>query len=331
MCKKHYTHLLEKQRYMIEEMRKDGKSVRAIARRLGYSSSTISREIRRNRGLRGYRHQQAQQMSEARQRQRSRYCVLTDEVKAQAQALLRQHWSPEQIAGRWKYERTRFISFVTLYRWIRKDQEAGGDLHRYLRNQGRHYAHGYGRKAYRQSIPGRIGIEHRPAIVETKSRLGDWEADTMHGARHQGFLVTLTERVSRLTLIAPIARKEKTCVEQAIIRLLRPIADCVHTITFDNGKEFASHQAIAQTLHCNSFFATPYHSWERGANENANGLIRQYLPKKRSLRSVTEQEIQQVRNRLNHRPRKCLGFKTPAERFQQLSGINYNLATGVAL
>jgi len=172
MCKKHYTHLSKKERYRIEEMTKDGMSSRQIARRLDRCDSSISREIRRNRGLRGYRHRQAHQMAKARQWQRVRDGVLTDEVKAQAQALLGHHWSPEQIAGRWRYEGIRSISFVTLYRWIRKDQKAGGYLHRQLRNQGRHYAHGYGRKAYTQGIPGRIGIEHRPAIVEEKSRLG---------------------------------------------------------------------------------------------------------------------------------------------------------------
>ena len=233
--------------------------------------------------------------------------------------------------GSWRGEGIRCISFVTLYRWIRKDQKAGGDLHRLLRNQGRHYTHGYGRKAYSQCIPGRVGIEKRPAIVQQRKRLGDWEADTMHGARHQGFLVTLVERTSRLTLIAQLPHKEKVAVEQSISSMLRPLANWVHTITFDNGREFSDHQMIAQKLNCQTYFATPYHSWERGANENTNGLIRQYLPKGMSLRNLTKQKIREVIDQLNHRPRKCLGFKTPAERFQQLSGINYNLATGVAL
>lgn len=161
MCKKHYTHLSKKERHMIEEMRKDGMTLRTIARRLDRCDSTISREIRRNQGLKGYRHRQAHQMSKERQQQRPRYCVLTDEVKAQAQALLRQHWSPEQIAGRWRYEGIRHISFVTLYRWIRKEQKAGGDPC----NQRRHYAHGYGRKAYTQCIPEPIGVEQEKSIT----------------------------------------------------------------------------------------------------------------------------------------------------------------------
>ncbi len=141
MCKKHYTHISKKERALIEKMTRDGKSTRFIAQRLDRCPSTISREIQRNRGKRGYRHQQAHQISKERQQQRSRYGVLTDEVKAQTQVLLKEDWSPEQIARRWSSDGIRHISFVTLYRWIRKDQKAGGDLHRFLRNQNRHYGH----------------------------------------------------------------------------------------------------------------------------------------------------------------------------------------------
>ncbi len=198
-------------------------------------------------------------------------------------------------------------------------------------NQNRHYGHGYRRKAYKQCIPGRVGIEKRPAIVEQRTQLGDWEADTMHGAHHQGFLVTLVERTSRTVLIAQVPRKEKDLVTKAILALLQPIADQVHTITFDNGREFSDHQIIADKLGCDTYFATPYRSWERGTNENINGLIRQYLPKGMSFQNLPEEMITKIMARLNNRPRKCLGFDTPAEVFQQLSGINYNLVTGVAL
>ncbi len=193
------------------------------------------------------------------------------------------------------------------------------------------FGHGYRRKAYKQCIPGRVGIEKRPAIVEQRTRLGDWEADTMHGANHQGFLVTLVERTSRTVLIATVPRKEKDLVTKAILALLQPIADQVHTITFDNGREFSDHQIIADKLDCDTYFATPYRSWERGTNENINGLIRKYLSKGMSFRNLPKERITKIMDRLNNRPRKCLGFDTPAEVFQQLSGINYNLATGVAL
>ncbi len=331
MSKRYYTHLSKKERALIEKMKRDGKSMRFIARRLDRCPSTISREIQRNRGKRGYRHQQAHQLSNERQQQRPRYCVLTDEVKAQTQALLKKDVSPEQIAGRWGRDGIRHISFVTLYRWIRKDQKAGGNLHLFLRNQNRHYDHGYRRKAYKQCIPGRVGIEKHPAIVEQRTRLGDWEADTMHGANHQGFLVTLAERTSRLTLIAQVQHKDKVSVAKAISSMLHSIADQVNRFTCDNGREFCDHKKIAEKLNCKTYFATPYRSWERGANENINGLIRKYLPKGMSFRNLSNQIITKIMTRLNNRPRKCLGFETPAEVFQQLSGINYNLATGVAL
>ena len=171
--------------------------------------------------------------------------------------------------------------------------------------------------------------------MEKRTRLGDWEADTMHGAHHQGFSVTLVDRTSRFTLIAQVQHKDKVSVEKAISSMLHFLyvslrADQVHTITFDNGREFSDHQKIAEKLNCDTYFATPYRGWGRGANESINRLIREYLPKGMSLRNLPKEMITKIINRLNNRPRKCLGFKTPAEVFQQLSGINYNLATSVA-
>ena len=219
----------------------------------------------------------------------------------------------------------------TLHRWIEKDRKSSINLHRLPCNQGRHYAHGYGRKIYSHRIPERVRIENRPVVVEERKRLGYWEATTMHGARHQGLLVTLADRTSRFTLIAQVQHKEKVAVEQATFSLFRSLEDWVHTITFDNGCEFNNHQKTAKKLYCQTYFVAPYHSWERGAIENINRLIHEYLPKGMSFRHLTKQTIRKITARLNRRSQKCRGFKTPTKVFQQLSGIHYNLATGVAV
>jgi IS30 family transposase len=167
----------------------------------------------------------------------------------------------------------------------------------------------------RGQLIGRVSIDDRPSIVDTRSRIGDWEIDTVIGRGHQQALVSLTERKSRYTLLHKVKRKTAQCVSEAIIRLLLPVADQVITLTSDNGKEFADHRNIADTLNAYFYFAHPYASWERGLNENTNGLIRQYFPKSRDFKTITQKEINLVMDKLNHRPRKCLGIKTPSQVF----------------
>ena len=214
---------------------------------------------------------------------------------------------------------------------VASDRQAGGSLFRFLCHQGRRYRYRSGSSDYRRTIPERRGSEHRPPVVEERKYLGDWEADTMHGARHQGALVTVVERTSRLVLAAAVDHRDKVRGQQALVRLLHGVAKWVKTITFDNGREFSGHQFIAQQLHCHTYFARPYHSWERATNENTNGLLRRHFPKKQSLRGIAPTQVRKVVDQLNHRPRKCLGFRTPAEVFEELSGRDYNLATGIAL
>ena len=230
---KHYTHFSENERRTLYKMRRRNYSLREIARCLERDVSTLRRELHRNGGVRGYRPRQAQRMSEARQQSRPRHRVLIEELKKVARVYLQMHWSPEQIAGRLRLRYDIRVSHVTLYRWIRRDQKQGGRLHLLLRNQGRCYAHGYGRKAYTRCIPGRSGIEERPAVVASRERVGDWEADTMHGSRHKGYPVTLierkrVERKTRLTVAAPVAQKEKAGVEQTILQLLQPLSHSAH-------------------------------------------------------------------------------------------------------
>ena len=228
--------------------------------------------------------------------------------------LLRQEWSPEQIAGRLKLEQRPTVSHERIYLYIYADKQRGGTLYRHLRSQKKQRKR-YGGHARRAQIPNRTSIEQRPAIVASKGRLGDWEADTIIGSRHKGAILSCTERKSKLTLLRKLESKGALEVKREFVELLLPCADQVHTITVDNGKEFCEHKAIAAALQTRIYFAHPYASWERGLNENTNGLIRQYFPKKSDFARITHQEVQRVAARLNNRPRKTLGFKTPNEVF----------------
>jgi IS30 family transposase len=172
----------------------------------------------------------------------------------------------------------------------------------------------YGGRERRGTVPNQVSIEQRPAIVGAREWFGDWEADLVIGAGQQQALVTINERKSR-SLIGHVTRKTAQAVSDAMVSLLMPFADLVHTLTTDNGKKFAQHECIASELGADFFFAHPYGSWERCANENMNGLIRQFFPKKMSFDSITPEEITFAVNKLNHRPRKCLGFRTPHEVF----------------
>jgi IS30 family transposase len=166
-----------------------------------------------------------------------------------------------------------------------------------------------------------VSIDERPAIVDTRQRLGDWEVDTIIGKGHRHAIVSLTERKSRLALLSKVERKTARTVANAVIELLKPLPVRTHTLTADNGKEFADHERISRDLRADVYFAHPYSAWERATNENMNGLIRQYFPKKRNFATITQQEIEFVMERLNNRPRKCLGFKTPNEVFFNYSPV----------
>ena len=208
----------------------------------------------------------------------------------------------------------------SIYQFVLTDKKAGGDLYKNPRCKKQRKKR-YGARKRRGQLPDRVSIEARPCIVESRSRLGDWELDTIIGKGHKQAIVSLTERKARLTLIAKVDRKTASQVGSAIIHLLRPYAQNVHTLTSDNGKEFAEHKSIAQSLDADFYFAHPYASWERGTNENMNGLIRQYFPKHRNLITVTDKEIEIAMNRLNNRPRKCLGYRTPNEVFFSKSTV----------
>jgi IS30 family transposase len=316
-----YKQLTQEERYQIYALLKAGHTQSEIAMILDRHKSTISREILRNTGLRGYRPKQAQRLTEER-RQAKIQPRICHTVWRNVTRLLRQEWSPEQISLWFKAEIDISISHEWIYQYVLQDKAEGGDLYQHLRCQKQRRKR-YGSYNRRGQLIDRISIDERPTVVDLRSRIGDWELDTIIGKGHKQAIVSLTERKSRYTLIQKVERKTAQCVTKAIIKLLSPISDQVLTLTSDNGKEFADHKNIANKLNADFYFAHPYASWERGLNENTNGLIRQYFPKNRDFTTITQKEINQVMIKLNNRPRKCLGIKTPNQVFL---GINPSVA-----
>ena len=312
-----YTHLTQDERYQIAILAKAGHGRSDIAKLMNRHKSTIGRELKRNLGKRGYRPKQAHEFSQARLRACENGSRIADDTWAFVEAKLAETWSPEQIAGYLKANNKPTVSHESIYQRIYADKRAGGALHRNLRCQKtRRKRYGSGRER-RGTIPNQVSIELRPAVVNARERFGDWEGDLVIGAGQQQALVTLYERTSRYSLIAHVPFKTARAVSEAMISLLTPFAACVHTLTTDNGREFAQHERIAKQLDADFYFAHPYSSWERGANENMNGLIRQFFPKKTSFDTLSTKDIAFAMDRLNHRPRKCLGYKTPHQVFMK--------------
>lgn len=311
---KTYHQLTREQRYQIAALREAGHNQSVIARGIGVHKSTVSRELHRNRATRGYRPRHAHLLALARRAGKAR-CVLTAQHWAEVHRLLRQDWSPEQIAGRVAEEGAFRVSPEWIYQNLLQDKRRGGDLHRHLRCQKiRRKRYGKARRV-RGAIPGRIGIAARPAVVARRGRLGDWEGDTLAGQRWRTGVLTLVERKSRLTRLGRLRNKSAPVTATAVTRCLRPLASQVHTLTVDNGQEFARHQAITARLQTPVYFADAYAPWQRGTVENINGLLRQYLPETLDFSTVTARQLRRVEGRLNHRPRKCLGYRTPHEVF----------------
>ncbi len=310
--RRNYQQLTYAQRCQIDVLKKRV-SQRKIAEMIGVNQSTISREFTRNTGQRGYRHNQAQQKARQRRQKTIKPHKMTSSLMALIDSKLRKEWSPEQISGRFLDEKGLLISHETIYQYVWADKQAGGDLYKHLRRQGKKYDKRRNGKSTRGQIKNRVSIDERPKIVDDRSRIGDWEIDTMIGKGHSGAVVTVVERSTLFTVSKEVNSKRAEDVTQATIALLKPYEAVVHTITADNGKEFSYHEKISEALTADVYFAHPYSSWERGLNENTNGLLRQYLPKATDFKKVTSNQVQEAVNRLNSRPRKKLGFKTPEE------------------
>lgn len=308
--KNSYTHLTREERYHISAQRKIGISISMIARELNRNKSTISRELKRNIGLRGYRPKQAHDFADKR-KSNGNYQI-NDFGWSYVSCLINQDWSPEQINGRLCVMGWQDVpSIESIYTFIYADKKLGGKLYTHLRCQKKRkkrYASGQQRRG---QLINRRDIDERPLIVEDRSRLGDLEGDTVVGARHKGVLLTFADRKSRISIIRPHTNRKADVIAQSSIDALKSFG--VLTITYDNGKEFAHHEKVAKALDVDIYFAKPYASWQRGSNENMNGLIRQYLPKNMPLDKVTRKQTDFIEGRLNNRPRKTLGYLTPFE------------------
>lgn len=317
-----YRHFTTEQRYDIAAMKGNGCSNKMIAEHLGKDPSSIGRELRRNRDEDGgtYRAGVAERQAVARRSAASgRRHQLTDSLQRTIDQKLRdQQWSPEQISNRLQAEGHPSISTESIYLYVWRDKRAGGDLYLHLRQQKKRRKR-YGSHDRRGMIPNRVSIDERPAIVDERSRIGDWEIDTVIGAQHKGAIVTSVERRTRYLLMRAVRSTTSVEVTAALTAIMQPHQEHVLTITADNGREFTDHPEIARKLGASVYFAHPYHSWERGTNENTNGLVRQYFPKGTSLLGIDDRAVRQAQEKINNRPRKTLGWKSAREALFDLS------------
>lgn len=317
-----YNHLTSEERYLIHAYKSSGNLVPEIADILGRNKTTIYRELERNTGGRGYRPKQAAELASKRQSEKPKAIKMTEATITLIESKIKEDWSPEQVSGRLFNEENISISHETIYQHILKDKAREGDLHTHLRCQKKNKKR-YGTKPSdkRGQIKNKISIEKRPQVVEDKIRKGDWEGDLVIGKNHKRALVTLADRKTKKVKIAIVDSKHSGLVSQAMIDLLSD--ETKHTITLDNGKEFAGHEIVKDQTGATVYFAHPYSSWERGLNENTNGLIRQYFPKGSCFEHITDDDVKRVENILNNRPRKTLGYLTPNEVYSGERRVQY--------
>ena len=311
-----YKQLTYKERYQIYALLKEGLNFTQIARNIGCHKSTISREIKRN-SLNNTRYSPDNASIETftRHRDKPKFIKITKVVKKYIHKYLKKDWTPEQVAGKLRRDSIVNISHESIYQYIYKNKKNGGRLYLLLVHKAKKYNKRSSIYNSRGTINNRISIHKRPKIVDNKTRIGDWEVDLIIGKYHKGSIVTIVDRKSKFTLMKKLPTKESIGVTNTIIELMYPIKNISHTITSDNGKEFSLHENISNSLNIDFYFCDPYSSWQRGLNENTNGLIRRYIPKKTEFENISDNEIMMIQNKLNHRPRKSLDYKTPFEVF----------------
>ena len=299
---------------MLAALRTQGLSNAEIARQLGFHRSTIGREIERNstRADGRYRAEKAQEMTNGRRSRSRRNRHFSSGDFEHVERLLKRRWSPEQISGRLAFENQLSISHETIYRHVWRDKKAGGSLHSYLRCAQKQRRKGYGHYDSRGRLAGKRHISERPASVEERREFGHWEADTVMGKGSRDCILSLVERKTGLVVIGKLPSRTTAAVSARAVDLIGN-SPRFKTITADNGTEFHDYASIEARTRATFYFATPYHSWERGTNENTNGLIRQYLPKGASMKGLSQRDCNAIADQLNTRPRKRLGFKTPLE------------------
>jgi IS30 family transposase len=359
MGERGFRQLTARDRVLISKLKEKKLGVSEIARWIGKNKSTVSRELRRNqtratpqevhfwfrverlwgeeeldeylqsqpaeeRETKTYwSHAEAQQRCAHRRwlanqkRRRKR-----PETRMWVVEKLRQGWSPQQIAGRSKLEGVESVSHEYVYALLHRDKKRGGKLYRLLKRFGKRKQR-LGDREYTTPVPGRRGIEERPAIVDERSRLGDNEGDLIVGYRQSGYVLSVQDRKSRKAVLRKLETKHMTMVREQLEVALRKLGSG-HTLTVDNGKEFYDHQALSKATKVNVYFTHPYSSTERGSIENLNGLVRYYLPKRTSFETLTQRRLNQLEKLLNHRPRKCLGYLTPHEVYSKTQPLRLN-------
>lgn len=317
-------HLTQEQRYTIEVLRKNNYTLKEIGAIIGKDKSVICRELKRNSDNRNgvYRSDLAERKCKKRHREKPKIQRFTMVIKEHIDTWLKEDYSPEQIVGLAKIERVSCVSIERIYQYVWKDKKDGGELYTHLRSNRKTYRKRGASKDKRGQIFGRIGIEKRPVEVDQKQRIGDTEVDLIIGKDHKGALVTINDSACGLLKMRKSNSKEASEIEKIVIKSLEPWKPFMHTMTSDNGKEFANHLNISKALEIKYYFARPYHSWERGANENLNGLLRQYFPKGTDFNLITDEQVKIVEEKLNNRPRKRFGYLTPNQVY--LSAINNN-------
>lgn len=310
----HYRHLTQEKRYMLSRRFQEHLSQRKIAKMQEVSHSTVSRELRRNRIAQNlYRYDHAQTIASRRRKHCRKRPILTEELQIKVIEKLELEWSPEQISGRFRLDKISTISHQSIYNWLWSDRQAGGELYRKLRRKRKYSKH----KTKSNHILERRMIEERPAIVETRSRFGDWELDTVILRKDDPcIMITAVERKSRFLVASLVEKRDSMSICRRIARMLNSAHTKPLTLTSDNGTEFAMHRRVASELRCDFFFARPYHPWERGTNENTNGLIRQYMPSGTAFK-MNRKKLHHAVERINNRPRKCLGYRTAQEVFNE--------------
>ena len=314
-----YHQITSEERYAIAALRRRRLSLREIAHELGRSPSTLSREIRRNRRADGgYRASAACEHTRARRTRSRRNERIGPEAWRLVERYLRMEWSPEQVSGYLREEDLLSISHETIYLHVWRDKRSGGDLYLHLRQAGKKRRKRYGAYDSRGRLPGKHHISERPSEVETRQTLGHWEIDSVMGTeRGRNSVITMVERSTGYLLMGKLERHCASDATECITGLIQAHAGRVTTITADNGTEFHSYREIEEATGVRFYFATPHHSWERGTNENTNGLVRQYLPKRTSFAQVTQEHLDEIAAKLNTRPRKRLGYRTPEECYVQ--------------
>jgi len=313
------SHLTEEQRYTIATMKQQGYSQNQIANTIGKDKSIVSRELKRNRDERSgaYRSDLAQRKYELRKSNKKHFVKLDSEMKNKIDDYLSQKLSPEQIVGICRKQSIEMVSHESIYQYIWADKKRKGIVYKNLRSQGKKYKNRSLKTDKRGQITGRKNIEERPKEVDKRERLGDLEIDTIIGKDHKGAILTINDRSTGILWMKKLEGKDALKLAEATKELLADYQPYIKTITADNGKEFAAHQLISEALNIDFYFAKPYASWQRGSNENLNGLIRQYIPKKTDFDTITDEDIKKITDELNNRPRKRYKFESPLNMFNQ--------------